>query len=71
MLKSKEHYELMAQFEKEFRYRRLDREKSKEHWAAGNLYENGETNELFKAFRRGYSFGLLVERQNAEKSVGG
>ncbi len=55
MLKSKEHYDLMAQFEKEFKHLRLDRE-DKSFWAMGQVYQNGEVNELFKAYRRGYAF---------------
>jgi hypothetical protein len=60
MLKSKEHYDLMAQFEKEYKGLRLDREKSKDLWAIGQVYENGQTNELFIAFRNGYSLAKLL-----------
>jgi hypothetical protein len=61
MLKTKEHYDLMAQFEREFKGMRLDKE-DKELWHKGIIYQNGETNNLFDAFRRGYSLGKLVER---------
>lgn len=57
-LLSKEHYELMAQFEMAFKGKRLDREKNKSLWAMGNIYQNGEANELFKAYRAGYSYAL-------------
>lgn len=60
MLKSKEHYDLMAQFEREFKHKRLDREKNKELWAIGHVYENGEVNDLFLAYRLGYTFGQAV-----------
>ncbi len=56
---SKEHYELMAQFEKTFSYRRLDKE-AKELWAKGVVYQDGQTNELFLAFRQGVAYGQCV-----------
>lgn len=59
MLGSKEHYELMYQFEKEFKHLRLDRE-DKELWEKGNIYQSGETNNLFLAYRQGYSFGKVA-----------
>jgi len=61
MLKSKEHYDLMTQFETEFKGKRLDRE-DKTLWSIGQVYQNGEVNELFKAYRRGYSLGRVIER---------
>ena len=51
---SKEHFDLMAQFEQTFKGRRLDRE-SKDMWAIGAVYQDGQTNELFKAYRLGYA----------------
>lgn len=60
MLKSKEHYDLMAQFEKDFRYKRLDKEENKEQWVRGYVYANGEVNELFKAYRLGYSLAKAI-----------
>jgi hypothetical protein len=65
MLNSKEHHDLMAAFDRQFKYKRLDREKNKALWASGQLYENGEVNELFKAFRLGYSLGRVVDLENA------
>jgi len=56
---SKEHYELMTMFEKEFKGYRLDRE-DKSFWSKGNIYQNGETNALFLAYRRGYALGVSV-----------
>lgn len=58
-LSSKDHYELIAMFEREFSTVRLDKE-PKEIWAKGNIYQNGETNNLFLAYRRGYAFGAAV-----------
>ena len=63
MLNTAEHIDLMAMFEKEFRGRRLDRE-SKELWPMQRIYQNGETNELFLAYRRGYSLGKAVGRNS-------
>lgn len=57
---SKDHYELMAMFEKEFKHHRLDRER-KELWSKGHIYENGETNFLFLAYRKGYSYGKTFQ----------
>jgi hypothetical protein len=57
MLMTKEHYELLASFEREHKHRRLDREKDKEHWKRGNVYEDGHVNELFLAYRKGYALG--------------
>lgn len=56
---SREHDELMKMFEKEFRHHRLDREE-KTQWAKGNVYQNGMTNELFLAYRRGVAYGQAV-----------
>jgi hypothetical protein len=58
----REHYELMEHFEREFRGHRLDREKSKDRRARGNVYQSGETNALFLAYRRGYALGRVTER---------
>ena len=57
ILKSKEHYELMAQFEREYQHERLDRE-PKDLWPKGRLYQDGRVNSLFLAYRRGYSLGV-------------
>lgn len=62
MLGSKEHYELMEQFEREFRHLRVDREQDQATWRMGHVYQNGEVNELYGAYIRGYSFGKCIER---------
>lgn len=56
MLLTKEHYDLMGQFEREFKHRRTDKE-PKAYWPKGVIYQDGHTNELFLAYRRGYAMG--------------
>lgn len=62
---NKEHYELMQQFERDIKILqnipnlRLDREKNKELWKH-SVYEAGETNQLFIAYRAGYSLGKSI-----------
>lgn len=53
---SNEHYELIAMFEREFRGERMDKE-DKSEWAKGHVYQSGETNKLFLAYRRGHAYG--------------
>jgi hypothetical protein len=60
-LGTQEHDDIMAMFEREFRSHRLDRER-KELWKAEHIYQSGEANELFLAYRRGYSFGKAVHQ---------
>ena len=62
MIETKEHYDLMAEFQKVYPRRRSDRE-PKNLWASGAVYQDGMTNELFKAYRMGYALGRAVERQ--------
>lgn len=57
-LVSKEHYELIEMFEKDFSHCRLDKE-PKSLWEIGQIYENGETNNLFKAYRLGCAYGKV------------
>lgn len=59
MLKTQEHVDLMSMFEREFKGRRLDKER-KEFWTMGRVYQDGELNELFLAYRRGYAYGKGV-----------
>lgn len=66
MLRKQEHVELMAMFEREYHgFARMDRE-SKEQWADQHIYQHGELNSLFLAYRRGYAFGRAVERSVKE-----
>lgn len=53
---SKDHYELMEMFERLFRGYRMDRE-DKALWVKGNVYQSGETNALFLAYRQGVAYG--------------
>lgn len=57
-IKSREHYELMDQFEK--RYKEKPKREEKSFWPKGAVYCNGETNRDFLNFREGYSFGRAV-----------
>jgi hypothetical protein len=53
---AQEHYDLIAMFEREFTGLRLDKE-DKSMWPKGHVYQNGEANNLFLAYRKGYAFG--------------
>ena len=60
-LGSKEHYDLMDQFERAIRQSSIygsqfDRE-NRELWPAGHVYKHGATNDLFLAYRMGYVCG--------------
>lgn len=62
MLFTKEHYELIAQFEKSAgKYFRLDKE-PKELWKRGQIFQNGEANNAFKMYCEGFAYGRAVER---------
>lgn len=62
VLFGKEHYALMAEFEKAFRGNRLDKEE-KGFWPKGIFYQDGKINSLFLAFRLGYSLGIAEGRE--------
>ncbi len=65
MLKTAEHSELVAQFEKDFKgCGRMDKE-PKELWPRGAIYQDGAVNNMFKAYRIGYAYGKCYERQEA------
>ena len=53
---SKEHYEILELFEKQFSEYRLDKE-AHGLWIKGIIYQCGETNALYTAFIAGYSAG--------------
>jgi hypothetical protein len=61
MLKTQEHQDLIAMFEREPEYkgRRLDKE-SKALWPKGIIYQDGHLNDLFLAYRRGYAYGKAI-----------
>lgn len=56
---TKEHYDLMASFEREHKHCRLDREHDKAHWGKGHVYQDAHVNQLFLAYRQGYALGLV------------
>jgi len=55
---TKEFYDILENFEKNFYHMRLDKE-SKEIWSTGQIYQNGETNNAYSAYILGYSLGRL------------
>lgn len=61
-ISSKEHYDMMEFFEKSFKGRwRLDRETDKAMWARGAIYQHGEANAAFLAFRQGVAYGKAIK----------
>lgn len=71
-LLTKEHYDLMAQFEREHSGR-FDKE-DKALWLKGIIYQDGRVNELFLVYRRGYAFceaDMRSDIQNLEASRDG
>ena len=60
VIATKEHYDLMAQFERVYKGLRFDREVDKNLWKMGYVYQSPETNKLFLAFRMGYSYGKVA-----------
>ena len=56
----KEHCELMDEFEKIYKHECLDKE-DRELWSKGIIYQNGQVNKLFLAFRWGYAVRKGVE----------
>lgn len=60
MIGTREHYDLLACFEREFSYLRLDRE-PKELWKERCVYACGETNALYLAYVAGYALGKAQE----------
>ena len=59
---SKEYYDLMAAFERDFKGRRLDRE-DKSFWPRRIIYQDGHLNDLFLAYRMGASYAEAVSRE--------
>lgn len=62
-----EHYALLDQFERDCKplAGRLDRE-GKSLWPKGIIYQDGRTNDLFLAYRRGYAYCKSVSRASGE-----
>lgn len=59
---SQEFYDLVAMFDREFKGSRLDKE-AKDMWSKGHVYQSGETNNLFLAYRKGYALGTALSSQ--------
>ncbi len=59
-----EFYELIKMFEKEYFYLRLAKEDKDANIPETQVYQNGSTNELFRAYMQGYSYGKLHQRLN-------
>jgi hypothetical protein len=65
---TKEHYDLMAQFERQHGYiNKKPAYEPRDVWMLGHVYANGDLNEKFIAFREGYVFGKTVAQQEAPK----
>jgi hypothetical protein len=56
---SQEFYDLVSMFDREFKGSRLDKE-PKNMWPKGHVYQHGEMNNLFLAYRKGYALGLAL-----------
>jgi len=56
---SKEHDEMMKQFEKDHGYSGYEKE-DRSWWNKAIFYQNGEINKLFLMYKSGYSFGRCV-----------
>lgn len=56
---TKEHYDILERFEKDFYHMRLDREPT-EIWSTGQVYQNGETNNAYRAYIAGYMLGRVT-----------
>lgn len=59
MLHTKEHYELIEQFERDIKPGRLDME-AKQDWSRGIIYQDGQVNAMFLVYRHGYAYGKAV-----------
>lgn len=59
-LKSQEHIEMIAMFERIYKGR-MDKEEKK-LWPVGRIYQDGQINELFLAFRQGVAYGQAISR---------
>lgn len=66
MLGTKEHCEVMRQFQKDFKLEPTPRLEHRSLWKSGFIYCHGATNNLFMAYRMGYAFGKAIGRESAE-----
>lgn len=65
--KTQEFYDLMSTFENTHKYLRLDREKRGDT-PAGNWYQSGETNDVFKQYLNGYMTGRAIYLGHADEA---
>ena len=64
-LLSRDHHEMISFFERHFKGAfRLDKE-DKALWSKGYIYQNGEANAAFLAFREGVAYGKAVSAELA------
>ncbi len=60
---TQDHYDLMDMFERIYKGEfRLDREVEKKDWSRGFVYQHGDANRMFKAFRHGVAYGVAITR---------
>lgn len=64
MLNDKEHYDLMAAFERQHSGRKDREEKSL--WPSSAIYQDGHVNDLFLGFRRGYACSQADARSDIQ-----
>jgi hypothetical protein len=57
-LNNQEHIDIIMQFEKDFKGR-FDKE-PKELWIRGNIYQCGQINQLFIAYRKGFALAKCI-----------
>lgn len=63
---SKEHYDILKMFEKNYSHMRLDKESAE---LCGIVYQDGEVNKLYQSFILGYSFGRLIYKDNVQSAT--
>lgn len=61
LLVTKEHYDIIDAFERSFPHVQKTKE-DKSMWSKGYVYTNGDTNNLFIAFRHGAAFAKAYFR---------
>lgn len=59
VLGTKEHYDILDNFEREHGHMRLDREPT-DQWSHGHVYQSGETNNAYREYLAGYMLGRCV-----------
>lgn len=71
MLGTKEHYDVIDMFDREYKGHRLDKE-DRSLWRRGIVYQDSHVNELFGAYLRGYAFAkALATISTAPEAQGG